>query len=66
MAIVPIVDLTTHQPHRHDEVACWLKTKRDEFHSHVLGWSILDGLLDEYRLRADYGKSLSDDIEDCE
>lgn len=51
-----------HQPRRDDDVARWLKDKRNAYWdscgdelSHY--WAI-DDLLDEYRARADYGLSL--------
>lgn len=55
-----------HRPRRDDDVARWLKGRRDK---HVNGdgdelpyyWAI-DSLLDEYRARADYGLTLDDDI----
>jgi hypothetical protein len=57
-----------HQPKREDDVARWLKRIRDEyqpnpFDSRESGayWAI-DGILDEYRARADYGLTLDDDL----
>jgi hypothetical protein len=57
-------------PMRGDAVEKWLKAKRDEWprpHSSMetQGWDVLDELLDEYRLRADTGLTLTDDIADA-
>lgn len=59
------------QPKRDDDVARWLKAKRDEF-SHDMWDSenlfdrtvyvAIDAMLDEYRARADYGLTLDDDL----
>jgi hypothetical protein len=47
-----------HQPRRDDDVAKWLKAKRDEDgYKSTTYWEI-DTLLDEYRARADYGLTL--------
>jgi hypothetical protein len=51
-----------HQPRRDDDVARWLKAKRDEQQNSCGNelpyyWAI-DELLDEYRARADYGLTL--------
>lgn len=50
-------------PKRGDEVEAWLKGHRDGVEKKSIGWWVLDDLIDEYRLRSDYGKSLTDDIE---
>ena len=57
-----------HQPKRDDDVARWLRKIRDQyqpspFDSRESGayWA-LDGVLDEYRARADYGLTLDDDL----
>ena len=52
------------QPMRDDPVAQWLKRKRDipeMFGNSDFYWAI-DGLLDEYRARADYGLTLDADL----
>lgn len=51
-------------PHRGDEVAEWLKEARDHFEGPQGGWAYraIDGLLDEYRLRADLGLALIDEL----
>ena len=53
-----------HQPTRDDDVAKWLKAKRDEHFSKFENESywVIDELLDEYRARADYGLSLDADL----
>ncbi|MFG3438391.1 hypothetical protein ACGF0J_14200 [Nonomuraea sp. NPDC047897] len=43
---------------RGDAVESWIKAKRDEHDEASESWSTLDGLLDEYRLRADCGAPL--------
>src|SRR5690242_5801699 len=52
-----------HQPRRDDDVARWLKNLRDNY-GPLQGrqWRVLDGVLDEYRARADYGLTLDDDL----
>jgi hypothetical protein len=57
-----------HQPMRDDDVARWLKKVRDQYENN--GWDersshsywTVDGMLDEYRARADYGLSLDADL----
>lgn len=51
-----------HEPRRDDDVAEWLKEKRDAHRPHSEGWEWMDWILDEYRLRADLGKNLTDDL----
>lgn len=58
-----------HRPHRGSDVEAWLKTKRDEYigspeEGYTLSWAALDTLLDEYRLRADTGATLSTPAEE--
>lgn len=53
-----------HRPHRGSDVEAWLKRRRDEWvprGSEV--HRALDGLLDEYRRRADYGLPLNASLE---
>lgn len=54
-------------PRRGDAVAEWIKRARDE-HGHesddLPAWRLLDELLNDYRLRADEGRDLSDDERD--
>lgn len=59
----------THQPHRGSDVESWLRAKRDAQASSPLEdggqpgiWYILDDMLDEYRLRADLGIQLGDEL----
>lgn len=53
-------------PRRGDAVAEWIKRARDE-HGHESGdlpaWRILDELLNDYRLRADTGTPLDQDVQ---
>jgi hypothetical protein len=46
------------QPRRDDDVAAWLKKWRDEYEPDSGPWGAIDGLLDEWRLRADTGTAL--------
>lgn len=56
-----------HQPMRDDDVAKWLKAKRDELISDLGdGYWVIDQLLDEYRARADYGFTLDHDMSELE
>jgi hypothetical protein len=56
-----------HHPMRDDDVAKWLKAKRDEYGPlQQRQWRVLDGLLDEYRARADYGFTLDHDMSELE
>lgn len=56
------------QPKRDDEIAAWLKRKRDTYEAPEIAgkdpeWLAIDRILDEYRARADYGKSLTDSLD---
>jgi hypothetical protein len=54
-----------HRPHRGDEVERWLKTRRDaekDVWGETDAYGPYDRLLDEYRLRADTGLLLHEDI----
>lgn len=55
-----------HQPRRDDDVARWLKAKRDEQNRRHDEWFAIDAILDEYRARADYGLTLDDDMSELE
>jgi hypothetical protein len=57
-----------HRPLRDDDVARWLKAKRDipEMYGNYDYYYALDGLLNEYRARADHGLTLDDDISQLE
>lgn len=58
-----------HQPMRDDDVAKWLKAKRDEYvwdGTQLAGYRIIDLLLEEYRARADYGFTLDHDMSELE
>lgn len=52
-----------YPPTRDDDVAVWLKAKRDERNESgdYNAWCVIDQLLDEYRLRADCGYDLTGD-----
>jgi len=57
-------------PHRDDEVAAWLRAKRDEVKQQHPGYDsrgavrydAIDYLLDEWKLRADLGLRLANEI----
>ena len=62
-----------HVPHRGSDVEAWLKAKRDECGpieyrirdaQMMYAWRVLDHLLDDYRLRADIGSTLSTSAEE--
>lgn len=62
----PVVNLP-HQPRRNDDVAKWLKAKRDEFAGDQRDWYwVIDQMLEEYRARADYGFTLDHDMSELE
>lgn len=45
-------------PHREDDVARWLKMRRDDLPGESPEWYAVDNLLDEWRELADVGRSL--------
>lgn len=47
-------------PNREDSVARWLVSERDAHHVSSREWRVLDGLLDDYREKADYGLALDE------
>lgn len=49
-------------PHRGDAVAEWLKGYRDGLVQGTTAWYAVDDLLDEYRLRADLGLTLAEEL----
>lgn len=58
----------SHQAKRGDEVEAWLKRLRDQHHNQASGytgdpWWLLDDALEDYRLHADTGTPLSEDVE---
>lgn len=55
-----MASLEPHQPHRGSDVEAWLRQYRDQFPKLTTAWYALDDLLDEYRLRADVGRTLTD------
>lgn len=59
-----------HRPRRDDPVATWIKEHRDKYARYRLvggplsgAWPALDDLLDEYRLHADLGVALGDELD---
>lgn len=63
-------NVSEHLPRRDSDVEAWIKAARDRIQEStplgavMVGWEQLNDLLDEYRLRADTGKRLSDELED--
>ncbi len=64
-------DYDGERPRRDDKVAAWLKANRDQYLNPGIDgnairretcYMVLDTLLDEYRQRADEGRSLVDDV----
>jgi hypothetical protein len=55
-----------HHPMRDDDVAKWLKAKRDSWGENSFSYTAIDELLDEYRARADYGFTLDHDMSELE
>ena len=56
---------TAHQPRRGDQFEAWLKQQRDDHRDADRGqWTVLDDLLDRYRLYADTGTPLGEHV--CE
>jgi hypothetical protein len=55
-----------HYPRRGDAVEAWLRTNRESQAADSMAWHAIDLMLNDYRLRADYGKSISDDTEGLE
>jgi hypothetical protein len=54
-----------YRPVRGDQVEAWIKEWRDHYiGSGFTVWDVLDDMLDEYRLRADLGRSLSEPLPD--
>jgi hypothetical protein len=51
---------------RDDDVAKWLKAKRDSWGENSFSYTAIDELLDEYRARADYGFTLDHDMSELE
>jgi hypothetical protein len=56
----------THLPTRGSDVEAWLKGRRDIWAGDRERWLMLDALLDDYRLRADLGRTLRADLTDSE
>lgn len=51
-----------HQPKRDDEVAAWLRCRREEHVEHSFTWVVINALLDDYRLHADVGAPLAQEV----
>lgn len=58
MSNLDMRNMEDHYPRRDDQVAAWIKDRRDE--SANAAWAALDDLLDEYRLAADTGQTLEE------
>ena len=58
-----------HRPARGSDVEAWLRDKRYEHEGprgeRDVAWRVLDTLLEDYRLRADTGLLLHQDIEEA-
>ena len=68
-ALLPIVvatlnyeDEKPHQAKRDDDVDKWLKRQRLNYSVHSFEHTLLENLLDDYRLHADTGTPLSEDV----
>jgi hypothetical protein len=59
-----VIDLDS-LPFRGSDVEVWLKGHRELAgrYGDRQGWLLLDSILDDYRLRADMGRSLRDDLD---
>lgn len=59
------LDQITHLPRRGSDVEAWIRREREacDTWGDRQGWLLLDGLLDQYRLRADLGLTLTEEIE---
>lgn len=69
--ILDLLEAEPHQAKRGDEIEAWIKAARDQHHRPVIDgldadreWDVLDNLLDNYRLHADTGTRLSEDVPD--
>lgn len=60
----PNLDLF-HTPTRGSDVEDWIKRNRDRRPKGSPWFAVLDKLLDDYRLRADTGLDLDDDIREA-
>lgn len=60
--IIELLEDHGHVPHREDAVATWIKRKRDGWERGDNEWRLIDWLLDDYRLHADTGAPLSEDV----
>jgi hypothetical protein len=59
---VPVPGRDPHQARRGDEVEAWLRRQRGEFGQRTPSWRALDYVLDDYRLHADTGTPLDQDV----
>lgn len=59
------LDRGPHLPFRGSDVEAWLKDHRERclLYGDRQGYLLLDSMVDDYRLRADMGRSLCDDAE---
>ena len=61
----PVVAPADHRADRGDQVAAWIKRRRDEWGGPGFGeWESLNCLLDDYRLHADTGTPLNEDADE--
>lgn len=49
-------------PRRDDDVATWIRRRREEMPADSADWYLIDGMLDNYRLHADTGVPLDRDV----
>lgn len=59
-ACIDAVDAEPYIPKRGDEIEAWVKNERDQYDEHTGPWGSLDGLLDDYRFRANTGTPLTE------
>jgi hypothetical protein len=59
------LDAITRLPFRGSDVEAWLREHRDrcQHYGDRQGYLLLDSMLDDYRLRADMGRALRDDMD---
>lgn len=56
--------MLSHVPRRDSDVAAWIKRHRDDgLYPEGVAWHVIDSLLEDYRLHADTGTPLSQDVQ---